>query len=192
MPLGFERVNERTKRPNELINFIKPLPGPDEELAKDFLERVAAICYPIMKANHISVMSLEEYEPNREFIGRNFNNGEVIQLVLKAHTGEWVPFKHVQMVMMHELAHCKQMNHSKAFWKVRDSYAAELHTLWGRGYTGEGLWGRGRDMSGQYETEVMPQAVLDIDRLCGGTYRSRGRQRKRSEAKPKLTYKEKK
>jgi hypothetical protein len=115
--LGFERLNERTKRPNALINFIKPLEGPDKALAQDFLERVAAICYPIMKENHIVVMALEEYKPNPEFIGRNFNAGEVIQLVLKApHTNQWLPFKHVQMVMMHELAHCKQMNHSRDFW----------------------------------------------------------------------------
>ena len=110
MPLGFERVNERVKRPNELVNFIKPLEGSDKALAQDFLERIAAICYPIMKANHIAVMALEEYEPTLEFVGRNFNAGEVIQLVLKApSTGQWLPFRHVQMVMMHELAHCKQV-----------------------------------------------------------------------------------
>ena len=58
---------------------------------------------PIMREHHLSVMSLEEYEPNAEFIGRNFNAGEVIQLVLKARfTGHWLPFNYVQMVMMHE------------------------------------------------------------------------------------------
>ena len=194
MPLGFERLNERTKRPNEFINFIRPLPGPDEELSRDFLERVAAICHPIMKTNHVAVMALEEHEPNQEFIGRNFNNGEVIQLVLKApFTGQWMPFKHVQMVMMHELAHCKQMNHSKAFWKVRDQYATELRGLWDRGYTGEGLWGRGKSLlSGRYETDVMPEAVQNIDRLCGGTFRSRGRKRRKANDKPKPTYAERK
>lgn len=56
-----------------------------------------------MKEHHLSVMSLEEYEPNAEFVGRNFNAGEVIQLVLKARfTGRWLPFNYVQMVMMHE------------------------------------------------------------------------------------------
>ncbi len=50
----------------------------------------------------MSVMSLEEYEPNPEFVGRNFNAGEVIQLVLKARSGHWLPFNYVQMVMMHE------------------------------------------------------------------------------------------
>lgn len=58
---------------------------------------------PVMKEHHLSVMSLEEYEPNPEFVGRNFNAGEVIQLVLKARfTGRWLPFEYVQMVMMHE------------------------------------------------------------------------------------------
>jgi hypothetical protein len=56
-----------------------------------------------MKEHLLSVMTLEEYEPNAEFVGRNFNAGEVIQLVLKArHTGRWLPFSYVQMVMMHE------------------------------------------------------------------------------------------
>jgi DNA-dependent metalloprotease WSS1 len=57
---------------------------------------------PVMKENHLSVMSLEQYEFNREFVGRNFNAGEVIQLVLKSASGRWLPFDYVQMVMMHE------------------------------------------------------------------------------------------
>ncbi|KAI7012290.1 hypothetical protein KC355_g5470, partial [Hortaea werneckii] len=83
MPLGFQRLNERTQRPNANINFIKPLDSPDKEVAQDFLERIAAQCHPIMKEHYLSVMSLEEYPPNPEFLGRNFNAGEVIQLVLK-------------------------------------------------------------------------------------------------------------
>ncbi len=56
-----------------------------------------------MREHHLYVMSLEEYEPNREFVGRNFNAGEIIQLVLKSQlTGRWLPFEYVQMVMMHE------------------------------------------------------------------------------------------
>lgn len=56
-----------------------------------------------MRTNFLSVMSLEEYEPNPEFVGRNFNAGEIIQLVLKSRSGHWLPFNYVQMVMMHEL-----------------------------------------------------------------------------------------
>ncbi len=51
-----------------------------------------------MKKDHLSVMALEEYPPNPEFIGRNFNAGEVIQLVLKDKSGRWLSFKFVQMV----------------------------------------------------------------------------------------------
>jgi hypothetical protein len=142
MSLGIQRLNARRKQPNDRINFIKPLEGPDKALSEDFLERIAAIVNPIMKKNHLAVMSLEEYEANPEFLGRNFNAGEVIQLVLKTASGKWMPFKFVQKVMIHELSHCKQMNHSKAFWKVRNDYSAELEELWQKGYNGEGMWSR--------------------------------------------------
>jgi hypothetical protein len=46
------------------------LKGRDEELAKDFLSRIAAKVVPIMKKHGMDVMSLEEFEPNREFVGR--------------------------------------------------------------------------------------------------------------------------
>ena len=64
--------------------------------------RLTAYSDPIMRENGIYVTSLEQYEFNREFVGRNFNAGEVIQLVLKARSGHWLPFDYVQMVMMHE------------------------------------------------------------------------------------------
>ena len=73
-----------------------------------------------------------------------------------------------------------QMNHSAAFWKVRNQYADELRGLWSKNYTGDGFWGRGKTLlSEQYENtgfsvpEVLPRS------LCGGTFRSRGRKRKR-------------
>lgn len=58
-----------------------------------------------MKKHHLAVTTLAEHEPNQEFIGRNFNNGEIIELVLRTRSGGWVSFQMVQMVMMHELAH---------------------------------------------------------------------------------------
>jgi len=195
MPLGIERINARRHQSNSRIVFVKPLEGPDKAFAQDFLERIAAICHPIMKANHLSIMSLEEYEPNPEFVGRNFNAGEVIQLVLKApFTGHWLSFRSVQMVMMHELAHCVQMNHSGAFWKVRNQFAGELRGLWGRRYTGDGFWSRGKTLlSGQYEATARPEEELMPRSLCGGTFRSSGRKRKRKgrDTKAKtLTYAE--
>ncbi|SPN96974.1 uncharacterized protein DNG_00494 [Cephalotrichum gorgonifer] len=191
--LGFKRLNVKKTPPNERIDFIKPLPGKDEEIAQDFLEKIAAQCYPVMKKNYINVRSLEEYEPNREFVGRNFNAGEVIQLVLKAQSGRWLPFDYVQMVMMHELAHCKQMNHSKAFWAVRNQYAGEMLGLRGQGYTGEGLWGRGRELSTGHLLRPTIQAgdVLP-EHICGGTYRTNRRGGRKRKAKSTLTWKEQK
>ncbi|KAB2576314.1 DNA-dependent metalloprotease WSS1-like protein [Lasiodiplodia theobromae] len=184
MPLGFERLNERASRPNKLINFIKPLPGSGAATAERILNRVAARCYPIMKANNIAVMALEEYEPNPEFVGRNFNAGEVIQLVFKSRDGRWLSVKQVEMVM----------NHSRFFWRVRNAYVEELRALWAKGYTGEGLWGRGRELEGGAmvnEDELVD--IVDVESLCGGTYRSRGKKRGRGgKEKPELSYAERK
>ena len=193
MPIGIQRINSPRPQPSSQVIFIKPLPGPTSAYAQDFLERIAAICHPIMKANHLSIMTLEEHEPNPEFIGRNFNAGEIIQLVLKApYSGHWLSFRSVQMVMMHELAHCVQMNHSGAFWKVNNRFKGELRELWAKGYTGDGLWGRGRTLlSEEYHTgrnlenEIMPA------NLCGGSFRSSRRgKRKRAREKPKESYAE--
>ena len=151
-----------------------------------------------MKANHLSIMTLEEHEANTEFVGRNFNAGEIIQLVLKSYrTGQWLSFKTVQLVMMHELAHCNQMNHSRAFWKMRNQYAEELRVLWQQKYSGDGLWGRGQTLlSGQYDTGRRAEEDVLPEHLCGGAYRS-ARRRKRwragaSDAKKNETYAEKK
>lgn len=69
MPLGWERLNVKRTSPNKNIVFMKPRPGPDESTSQDFLERIAAQCLPIMNKHHLAVVSLEEYEPNREFWG---------------------------------------------------------------------------------------------------------------------------
>ncbi|KAF4997793.1 hypothetical protein FGRMN_3631 [Fusarium graminum] len=190
MVAGYQRLNEKKSQPNPNIVFIKPLEGPDKKIAQDFLERIAAQCRPIMREHHLYVTSLEEYEPNREFVGRNFNAGEVVQLVLKSpSTGRWLPFNYVQMVMMHELAHCKQMNHSRAFWAVRNSYASQMHELWTKRYTGDGLWGRGAKLAtGEWERNTVLADEILPEHLCGGTYRSR---RKRK-IKPQLSYQERK
>ncbi|QSZ29238.1 hypothetical protein DSL72_003750 [Monilinia vaccinii-corymbosi] len=193
MPLGWERINAKRTQPNSHIVFIKPITGPDESQSQEFLERIAAQCSPIMNKHRLSVASLEEYPPNLEFWGRNFNNGEVIQLVLKSpSTGRWLPFKFVQMAMMHELAHCKQMNHSGAFWKVRNEYSAEMKGLWERGYTGDGLWGHGLLLKdGAFMGDGLGEGEVLPEHLCGGTFRSRGGGKKRK-AKAKITYKEQK
>lgn len=83
------------------------------------------------------------------------------------------------------------MNHSGAFWKVKNTYSDELRELWAKGYTGEGMWSRGRTLlSGEYVTGgAAPDDGL-LEHLCGGTFRTSGK-RKRF-AKPKLSWKEQK
>ena len=82
------------------------------------------------------------------------------------------------------------MNHSKAFWAVRNKYAEDMRLLCSRGFIGEGLWGRGALLeTGEWEkNSVQPGEALP-EHLCGGTYRSRGRKRK---AKKTLSYQEQK
>jgi hypothetical protein len=93
------------------------------------------------------------------------------------------------MVMMHELAHCKQMNHSKAFWAVRNEYSTDMKALWDKGYTGEGLWGRGVLLeNGAFAQESLDPGEILPEHLCGGTFRSRGVQKRK--VKPKITYRE--
>ncbi|OAP65303.1 hypothetical protein AYL99_01275 [Fonsecaea erecta] len=200
MPLNTLRLNhQKSSHPNDRIVFIKPLPRPPSdqasyELADTFLRAIAAQCLPLMKNHYLSVTTLEEYEPNREFIGRNFNNGEIIQLVLQSKGGGWVPFNMVQMVMMHELAHNTHMNHGRDFWKTRNLYAEEMKVLWAKGYTGEGFWGGGRtlsDLGTVMGNNILRSEELEGLPLCGGTYRSRNRKRKTRSDKPELTWKEK-
>ncbi|KAF3275555.1 hypothetical protein TWF970_006725 [Orbilia oligospora] len=181
MPLGFERLNERVQRPNKNINFIEPLKGPDHEIAMNILERVAAIVYPIMKKHNIIVMKLEEFPPNKEFWGRNFNAGEVIQLVLKNRNGSWLPISMIQSVMLHELAHNTEMNHSRRFHAVRLRYVAELEELKRKGYTGEGFWGKGNSLDPSVNLtndRQIPEEDLPAD-LCGGVYRRAKKKRKK-------------
>jgi hypothetical protein len=200
MPLNTLRLNQQAStHPNDRIVFIKPLPRPPSDqasfdLADTFLRAIAAQCLPIMKKHYLSVTTLEEYEPNPEFIGRNFNNGEVIQLVLRSKSGGWVPFNFVQMVMMHELAHNMHMNHGKGFWAERNKFSNELRELWTKGYTGEGFWGNGRSLDNLQAiagNNTIPSQELADLQVCGGTFRSRGRKRKRAGGQQDLTWKEK-
>ena len=91
--------------------------------------------------------------------------------------------------MMHELAHNKQMNHSAAFHRVRLGFTDEMKALWDKGYTGDGLWGRGVLLeNGAFAREELVDGEVLPEHLCGGTFKSRGGRKRK--IKPKITYKE--
>lgn len=187
MPGGFTRLNEKKRRPNERIAFIKPLNGDQRDIAKDILERVAAKVLPIMKDNSLSITSLDEFPPNREFWGRNWNGGECIELVLRTMNGQWLPFTQIVSVMIHELAHIREMNHSRFFWRVKNGLTEELRHLNQAGYTGEGFWARGVDLKSVVHTtdRQLNEAELPVQ-VCGG-YRRRYRKRRRTGKKKEKT-----
>ncbi|KAK9464398.1 WLM domain-containing protein [Lipomyces arxii] len=177
MPLSITRYNAKKEQPNKLITFITALPdSPPQSL--EMLNCVAAIVYPIMKAHSLSVTSLEEYHYNRSFWGINYSAGENIKLVLRGPDGRYLGFRQVLSVMIHEISHNKQMNHSKAFWDVRNGFMKEMQALHARGYTGEGLYSRGFELATSQIVESIPINEKDMpEELCGGTYRRRRRTR---------------
>ena len=84
------------------------------------------------------------------------------------------------------------MNHSKDFWAVRNQYARDMEGLWKEKYTGEGLWGRGRELdTGRFRRTTIQAGDALPEHLCGGTYRTNRGSRKRK-AKDSLTWKERK
>lgn len=91
--------------------------------------------------------------------------------------------------MMHELAHNKQMNHSAAFHQVRIGFQNELKALWDKGYTGDGLWGRGVLLeNGAFARNEVGDGEILPENLCGGTFKSGGGRKRK--IKSKITYKE--
>lgn len=87
--------------------------------------------------------------------------------------------------MIHELAHNKQMNHSKAFWAVRNGFMKEIQELLARGYTGEGFYSHGRELGTSHIVQSIALSAEDMpDDLCGGsivrTRRSRVVRRRRA------------
>lgn len=182
-PLRVQRFNDNGRHPNPLISFIKEdkrSSPSDQKRALAVLSRVAAIVYPIMKANGLQVTSLEEQPYNNLWAGMNWNAGECIQLVLRTAHGGWVPDSFVVSVMLHELSHCTNMHHAGPFWRTLGQYRAEMAKLKERGYTGEGFWSRGITLNGESNTASIDTTELPRN-VCGGA----GSRRRVTRHKPK-------
>ncbi|PWN53199.1 WLM-domain-containing protein [Violaceomyces palustris] len=172
--------NDKNTSRNEYINFITALPQyPDVDQARHRLEQLAAMVKPVMKAHGFEINSLEEFEWNREFAGRNWNAGETIELVLRRQDGSFAPLQWVLMVFCHELAHIKHMNHIPSLHgKLDRELKQECKDLQARGYFGDGFWSSGQRLKdnafvagfGMGQLEGLPEYS------CGGAFR-KGRAR---------------
>ncbi|GAA6061568.1 hypothetical protein JCM10212_001100 [Sporobolomyces blumeae] len=180
MPVGHERINAREANPNDNIVFIRALESyPDHEEALNLLKALAAQFKPVMKEWGFGVNSLVEYEPNPTFAGRNWNAGEVIEVVLRRNDGSFLPWTFILYVFCHELAHIREMNHSWAFQDVNKQIRSALATLRRGGYTGDGFWGRGRALGGpQYQGSTAPLGSDGPSYTCGGALRKARRRRR--------------
>ncbi|GAA5834739.1 hypothetical protein JCM9279_007094 [Rhodotorula babjevae] len=177
MPVGHERINAREAHPNDNIVFISVLEDlPDADQAKKILDALAAQFKPIMTQWGFGVNSLREHEWNPTFAGRNWNAGEVIEIVLRRRDGSFAPYQFLLYVMCHELAHVREMNHSHAFQSVNKQLREALSTLRAKGYYGDGFWSSGRSL--KYATAAVPLTGADEPAFtCGGANKKRRRRR---------------
>ncbi|KAI9061300.1 WLM-domain-containing protein [Trametes sanguinea] len=186
------RLNEKEANPNPHINFITPLKTDDaaaEEEARQLLRALAAQVRPIMKAEGFVVNSFEEYEHNRVFAGRNWNNGEVVELVLRDSRGAFLPTSWLLSTLCHELAHIKHMNHGPAFQALWAKLRNEVRELQRRGYYGDGYWSSGTRLADSARLGSQGLEAIELPEfMCGGA-QSRARptalrRRRRQQAGP--------
>ncbi|KIM68575.1 hypothetical protein SCLCIDRAFT_882192 [Scleroderma citrinum Foug A] len=172
--MGHVRINEREANPNPHINFITVLPVRDataEDEARQLLRALAAQVKPVMKAHGFVVNSLEEYEFNHVFSGRNWNNGETIELVLRNANGSMQPVHWLMSTLCHELAHIKHMNHGTAFQVLWRQLRQEVLALQNRGYHGDGYWSSGRRLADSARVAGQGIEVGDLpEYMCGGAH----------------------
>ncbi|KDQ57192.1 hypothetical protein JAAARDRAFT_35796 [Jaapia argillacea MUCL 33604] len=166
------RLNEKEANPNPHINFISALPHPDlvsSDEAHQLLRALAAQVRPIMKAHGFAVNSFEEYEYNPVFAGRNWNNGEVVELVLRRANGVFSPASWLLSTLCHELAHIKHMNHGPAFQALWRRLNNEVRGLQNKGYYGDGYWSSGHRLSDSAKVGGQGIEPGDLpEYMCGG------------------------
>ncbi|KAG2128145.1 WLM domain-containing protein [Suillus cothurnatus] len=168
------RINEREANPNPHVNFISVLPMVDATLendARQLMRALAAQVRPVMKAHGFTVNSLEEYEYNRVFAGRNWNNGETIELVLKSASGSFVPIHWLISTLCHELAHIKHMNHGPAFQTLWRQLRNDVRALQNKGYYGDGYWSSGTRLADSAKIAGQGIEMGDLpEYMCGGAH----------------------
>ncbi|TEB33376.1 WLM-domain-containing protein [Coprinellus micaceus] len=165
------RLNETESNPNPFINFITALPSLEDiqEESRQLLRALAAQVKPVMKSHGFSVNSFEEYEYNAVFAGRNWNNGETVELVLRRPGGEFYPASWLMSTLCHELAHIKHMNHGPAFQALWKQLRLEVRHLQERGYYGDGYWSSGQRLA---DSARIPGDGIEAgdfpEFMCGG------------------------
>ncbi|CAE6509960.1 unnamed protein product [Rhizoctonia solani] len=168
MPL--HRFNTKTSSPNPYFNFITVLPSfinahsiPSQDDAQKLLEALAAQVRPVCKKHGFTVNSFEEYEYNTVFLGRNWNAGETIEIVLRRSDGNFHNIQHLIQVVCHELAHIKHMNHLAGFQQLNAQLCHEVAALRAKGYYGDGLYSSGTRLSDSAEVAGMGLGASDFD-----------------------------
>ncbi|CAL1716689.1 unnamed protein product [Somion occarium] len=166
------RLNEKEPNPNPHINFITPLPIGDstaEEDARQLLRALAAQVKPVMRSHGFVVNSFEEYEYNKVFAGRNWNNGETVEVVLRNAIGTYYPTSWLMSTLCHELAHIKYMNHGPAFQALWARLRRDVRELQNRGYYGDGYWSSGTRLADGAKVGGQGLDIGDLpEYMCGG------------------------
>ncbi|CAE7050036.1 unnamed protein product [Rhizoctonia solani] len=174
MPL--HRFNTKTSSPNPYFNFITVLPSytnapslPSQDDAQKLLEALAAQVRPLCKKHGFNVNSFEEY--NTVFLGRNWNAGETIEIVLRRSDGSFHNVQHLIQVVCHELAHIKHMNHLAGFQQLNTQLCHDVAALRTKGYYGDGMYSSGARLCDSAEIAGRGLGASDFDLpeyMCGG------------------------
>ncbi|KAH9972776.1 WLM domain-containing protein [Lactifluus volemus] len=182
------RLNENEPNPNPHVNFITALPMADaheQERARQLLRALAAQVRPIMKSHGFVVNSLEEYEYNNVFAGRNWNNGRPLvctfytlihsgsQLVLRGRDGSFVSTPWLIGTLCHEVrllnVYTQHMNHGSDFQSLWSQLRKEVVALQAKGYYGDGMWSSGTRLTDS--TKVVGSGPIEDglpEYMCGG------------------------
>ncbi|POW20815.1 hypothetical protein PSHT_03109 [Puccinia striiformis] len=181
-----QRINaSQHEHPNPYINFVRVLGDqPADKLCRNknfsnaesarlIMRAIAAQVVPLMKTHGMGLNSFNEYEWNSEFAGRNWNGGEIIELVLRRKDGSFLPMGYLLTVMAHELAHIHHMNHGPHFQKLNLQLRKEIQQLQQKGYYGPGFWSSGqrlRDSAVLHGDAALHASDLP-EYTCGGSQR---------------------